>query len=258
MLAALLLAAIPSQAGKKAKHLLFIGIDGFSSEGLRTVNPADVPNLKFLMENGSYTLAKRSVMPSASAINWATIFMGIPTEMHCYYRWNSASPDIPAAVPMSEHGMPATIYTLVRQQKPSMKTACFYNWDGIGKVTDTLAMTSHLDYFATYGRKDYSLERYAREFGAEYILKEKPIQNLHTITFYHVEIIHPHERKVMAGQVTKGGIAFHVCDKSIFHLSRHHHSIHPEPSCEVCDEEWVVVFHHKTDEQSLIFSCQLR
>ena len=71
-------------AGRKAKHVIVIGIDGWASWCLQQADPATLPNIHYLMDNGSYTLKKRSVMPSASAINWASIFMGVPTEMHCY------------------------------------------------------------------------------------------------------------------------------------------------------------------------------
>ena len=49
----------------KAKHVIMIGIDGWAS---KSFPQADMPTVKELMKNGSYTLQKRSVLPSASAI----------------------------------------------------------------------------------------------------------------------------------------------------------------------------------------------
>jgi predicted AlkP superfamily phosphohydrolase/phosphomutase len=37
-----------------------------------------------MMENGSYTLKMRSVLPSSSAVNWASMFMGAGPELHGY------------------------------------------------------------------------------------------------------------------------------------------------------------------------------
>ena len=71
------------QPPMKAGHVIFIGVDGVSTPAFK--NPdllARMPNVRMMMEEGSYTLGKRSVMPSSSAINWATIFNGLPTEQH--------------------------------------------------------------------------------------------------------------------------------------------------------------------------------
>ena len=66
-----------SARSRQAKHVVFIGIDGWASYCLE--KSENVPNIRYLIENGSYTYRKRAVMPSASAINWASIFMGAPT-----------------------------------------------------------------------------------------------------------------------------------------------------------------------------------
>ena len=57
----------------KAEHVVLIGLDGW---GAYSVEKADIPNTKSLMENGSYTLKKRSTLPSSSAINWASMCRG--------------------------------------------------------------------------------------------------------------------------------------------------------------------------------------
>ena len=49
----------------KAKHVVFIGLDGW---GAYSLPKADMPNVKKLMEDGAYTLKKRSALPSSSAL----------------------------------------------------------------------------------------------------------------------------------------------------------------------------------------------
>lgn len=44
----------------KAKHVVFIGLDGW---GAYSLPKADMPNVKKLMEDGAYTLKKRSALP---------------------------------------------------------------------------------------------------------------------------------------------------------------------------------------------------
>lgn len=56
-----------SAASPRAKHVILIGLDGW---GAYSVSKAEMPNVKKLMDDGSYTLKKRSVLPSSSAVNW--------------------------------------------------------------------------------------------------------------------------------------------------------------------------------------------
>lgn len=58
---------------KKIKHVILIGIDGF---GAYALPDADMPVLKQLMLTGSWSLKARSVLPSSSAVNWASMLMG--------------------------------------------------------------------------------------------------------------------------------------------------------------------------------------
>lgn len=44
----------------KAKHVVLIGLDGW---GAYSVEKANIPHIKQLMNDGSYTLTKRSVLP---------------------------------------------------------------------------------------------------------------------------------------------------------------------------------------------------
>ena len=130
------------QLPSKAKHVVMVGIDGWAAHELDQAH--DIPNIRALMANGSYTLHKRSVLPSASAINWASMFMGAPTELHGYTKWNSKVPEIPAFV-QNNHNIFPTIYSIIREQQPDAETGCTFDWDGIKYVIDTLAI-NHWEY----------------------------------------------------------------------------------------------------------------
>ena len=49
------------------KHVIVIGFDGLSAKSI--TNGAKMPNLHKLMDEGSYTLQQRSILPSSSACN---------------------------------------------------------------------------------------------------------------------------------------------------------------------------------------------
>lgn len=127
-----------SMAAKwKAKHVVLIGLDGW---GAYSVNKAEMPNVKKLMAEGSYTLKKRSVLPSSSAVNWASMYMGAGPELHGYTDWGSQTPDLPSRV-VDEDGIFPTVFGLLRQSEPKAEIGCIYEWEGIRYVCDTLALS---------------------------------------------------------------------------------------------------------------------
>ncbi|MBQ9371905.1 MAG: alkaline phosphatase [Thermoguttaceae bacterium] len=114
------------------KHVVWIGSDGF---GAHYVNWDELPNLKKMKENGSWTLHMRSVLPSSSAINWHTMLVGAPSEMHGYRNWNSKEPEI-EAIYVNERGYFPDVFRVLRDALPESRLTAVYNWDGIGFCFD--------------------------------------------------------------------------------------------------------------------------
>jgi len=167
-------------ARKKAKHVVMIGIDGWAAEAVRKAAPEDIPNVRYLMEHGSWTLSKRSVMPSASAINWASMFNGLPTEMHGFDKWNSTKGTIPSTSD-NGRGIPPTIYTLIREQFPNAETGIIYDWNGVGAVCDKES-ASYEFFIKTYQGTaiNIPMDEYTK-MGVDYIKEKKPF----FFTFYY-------------------------------------------------------------------------
>lgn len=115
-----------------AKHVIWIGSDGF---GAHYVNWDELPNLKKMKENGAWTLHMRSVLPSSSAINWETQLTGAASEMHGYRDWGSKEPDLPPIF-IGDNGRFPDIFKVLKDNVKDVKTACVYNWDGIGFLYD--------------------------------------------------------------------------------------------------------------------------
>ena len=134
----LMIFAGPALAARwNAKHVVFIGMDGWGSY---SVEKANMPHVKKLMADGAYTLKKRSVLPSSSAVNWASMFMGAGPEIHGYTEWGSKTPELPSRV-LNNHGIFPTICSLLREASPKAEIGCIYEWDGIAYVVDTLALS---------------------------------------------------------------------------------------------------------------------
>ena len=123
--------------GYRNNHVILIGLDGWGSYSL---SKANMPVVKSLMNQGAFTLHKRSVLPSASAINWASLYMGVPPEIHGYLNWNSKEPEIKYSFPIKNNIFP-TIFQILKEQRPLEKSTLFYSWEGIKYLVDTLSIS---------------------------------------------------------------------------------------------------------------------
>lgn len=161
-----LLASNVMASNWKAGHVVMIAFDGW---GAYSVPKAEIPNIRQLMNEGCYTLKKRSVLPSSSAINWASMFNGAGTEIHGYTEWNSQTPEIPSRV-VNKHGVFPTIYSLLDEQCPLAETGCLAEWEGIKYLIDSLAV----DYWGLSVNYEEQPQRLC-EMAEEYIKSKKPI-----------------------------------------------------------------------------------
>lgn len=138
MLLCLCLTTSISYAGKpKAKHLIYIGLDGWGSYSMPK---ADMPNVQSLMEGGCYTLQKRAVNPSSSAPNWASMFMGAGPELHGYTQWGSKTPELPSRVILKNNIFP-TIFQIYRDADANAEIGVIADWAGIKYLVDTLSVS---------------------------------------------------------------------------------------------------------------------
>lgn len=131
--------AIGLAAKPKAKHVVYIGLDGW---GAYSVAKADMPAVKALMDQGCYTLQKRTVSPSSSAPNWASMFMGAGPELHGYTTWGSKTPEIPSRV-VAKHNIFPTIFQVYREACPEAEIGVLYEWEGIKYLIDTLSVSHY-------------------------------------------------------------------------------------------------------------------
>ena len=156
-----MIAALMSSCGSKrqAEHIFLIGFDGWGSYCMDSV---EMPATRALMEQGCYTLKKRTVLPSVSAPNWASMFMGATTELTGSTNNGERAPLEPAYV--NENGVFPTIFSLIREQMPKAKTACIFEWGGIRPLVDEKA----IDHCVQLKPEDIAAA------SVEHIKKEKP------------------------------------------------------------------------------------
>ena len=121
------------------KHVVVVGFDGLAGNVL---DKLDMPTLQTMVDGGAWTAEARSILPSSSACNWASMYMGVGPEMHGFNTWGSRKPDFPS-VELGKNGIFPTILTVLRDHDPDMDICAMYEWDVQGDLIDSKAATVH-------------------------------------------------------------------------------------------------------------------
>jgi len=124
-----------------AKHLVFIGLDGW---GGAYVSKANMPTVKRMMSNGAWSLNALNVLPGTSWNNWTSLFCGAPPEKR-------RKKDFPS------------IFTLLENNKQT--SALFYEWTDLQKVCPDSAAV----------KQEIFSDTVSAEKIAAYITEHKPV-----------------------------------------------------------------------------------
>ncbi len=153
------------------EHVVVIGIDGMSPNGIQN---ADTPTLDSMMQNGAATLHARSVLPSSSSSNWASMIMGADTEQHGVTSngWEKFDHQLPPVV-VTENGTFPTIFTLFKDQQPEAHVGAIYDWDGFGRLFEK----SDVDFDIDGDHEDKTTQE-----AVKYIKEHRP-----KFTFVHLD-----------------------------------------------------------------------
>ncbi|MEC7262705.1 MAG: alkaline phosphatase family protein [Bacteroidota bacterium] len=117
---------------KGIEHIVVIGVDAMSSNGIQK---AYTPMMDSMVQNGAATMHARSVLPSSSSPNWASMIMGADTEQHGVTSngWEKFDHQLPPVV-ATKNGTFPTIFTLFHDQQPEAHVGAIYDWDGFGRL----------------------------------------------------------------------------------------------------------------------------
>lgn len=151
----------------KPEHVLFIALDGISIEGYQTAN---TPNIDKLMQKGSASFSTRVVMPSVTLPNWTSHLTGSGPEQHGVTdnSWLIDKHVLPA-VETDDRGYYPSIFKILKDQVPEVKTAFYYNWAN-------LIYPYNRDYLdeVIFLENDGYIENYERAFEFMMENQEKP------------------------------------------------------------------------------------
>nr|WP_233164211.1 alkaline phosphatase [Snuella sedimenti] len=117
------------QATKLAKRVIIIGLDGLSVPGYKTAKHA---NLDQLMADGVISFTTRTVMPSVTLPNWTSHLTSSGPEQHGVdgNGWTLQKHALPA-IETDAEGYYPSIFKILKDSMPNMKTAYYYNWGNL-------------------------------------------------------------------------------------------------------------------------------
>lgn len=156
---------------RKAKHVILIGVDGMSPDGVKN---GYTPTMDMLMETGAHSTTARAVLPSSSGANWASMLNGAGPEQHGVISnsWRTDNFILPATV-INENNKFPSVFAVIRKQLPEAKVGAIYHW---GPIVN----------FFEEGDVDYSIspesEEETTELSIEFIKENKP-----DFTFIHLD-----------------------------------------------------------------------
>ncbi len=138
-----------------AKHILLISLDGICVEGFKKAN---TPNLDKLLAEGAMSLDTRVVMPSVTLPNWTSHLTGSGPEQHGVVdnSWQKDKHILPA-VAVDEDGYYPSVFTVLKEKLPRVKTAFYYNWFPLAypynqKYIDELIFLENDGYVENYNK----------------------------------------------------------------------------------------------------------
>ncbi|GAA4319746.1 alkaline phosphatase [Mucilaginibacter gynuensis] len=157
-----------------AEHVIVIGIDGLSVNGLLKAN---APVMHRMIEEGAFKQNARTVLPSSSSSNWSAMILGAGPEITGITS-NDWKPDAKHMTPVAVNkvGRSPSIYDIIRQQRPQAEQGVVFHWDDYGRLLQK-EMVNHYEYAKT--------ETEAAEKFADYITAKKPTFAL--LHFDHVD-----------------------------------------------------------------------
>jgi len=151
----------------KTRRVIIIALDGISVEGL---NAAKHPNMEKLFYEGVLSLNTRDVMPSVTLPNWTSHLTGSGPEQHGVTdnSWEINNHKLPS-VDKDTKGYYPSIFKVLKEQVPSVKTAFYYNWN-------KLVYPYNQDYIdeVSYEENDGYLANYEKAINFIISNKENP------------------------------------------------------------------------------------
>ncbi len=172
-----------SDSRVKTDRVVIIALDGISIEGYNT---AKHPNIDRIANDGAISMQTRVVMPSITLPNFTSHLTGSGPEQHGVVNnnWFLDNHELPPVEKDSKGYFPS-IFKVLKDQVPDVKTAFYYNW---AKLIEPY----NQDYIdePSYEAEDGYRENYKKAF--DFIVKNRDIPTF--VFLYSVHTDHAGHR----------------------------------------------------------------
>lgn len=170
--ALLFLSGKPVNDFSAIKHVVVIGVDGMSPDGIQKAN---TPNIEALVKSGAHSFTAQAVLRTMSSPNWASMMMGAPPKAHGVKsnKWEVKDVKKKSFCGNPQGEIFPTIYRVIREQRKDAVIACFHDWDGYGRLVEENVCNV---------KQDCAGENKTIDAATDYIKKEKPL-----FTFIHLD-----------------------------------------------------------------------
>ena len=160
------------QNNNQVKHVVVIGVDAFSPDGLQK---AKTPHINDLIQNGATTMHARGVFPTKSSPNWASMILGAGPEQHGITSndWELARANILSTVADAKGYFPSIFKILKEQKENDFKMGVFHHWKGYARLFNN----DYVDIVLHGNTADETIT-----LATDFIKKEKP-----GFTFIHLD-----------------------------------------------------------------------
>ena len=147
------------------EHIVVIGVDGLTSEGLKR---AATPVMDELIANGAVTYNTRTVLPTVSAPNWGAMIHGAGPESTgiTSNSWRSGDEQWLQPIVKNKAGRFPGIFNVIREQLPEAEQGAIFHWGGFGH----LVQEDVVNRYNTYDSEDETTRQVC-----DYIVAKKPV-----------------------------------------------------------------------------------
>lgn len=161
-------ACVPSSAETiedNTDHVIILAFDGW---GASSFEAAEMPFLKSMLPESAWTLHKRSILPTSSACNWASMFKGAGPEAHGYIDWDTSKPAFNITYADTKGNFPS-LFSVYREAYPERETGYLYQWEGMRYLFDMEDFSYTQQFPLSEAGSDAM-----RDAAISYILEKKP------------------------------------------------------------------------------------
>ena len=146
-------------------HVIILAFDGW---GASSFEAAEMPFLKSMLPESAWTLHKRSILPTSSACNWATMFKGAGPEAHGYIEWDTKKPAFDIAYADAKGNFPS-LFSVYRDAYPEREIGYLYQWEGMFYLFDM----GDFNFIKHFALSDVGSDA-MKEASIAYIQEKKP------------------------------------------------------------------------------------